>query len=59
MKMQKLIAALCLISLILAIAPAAGETVDLGPAKISMDLGSMGSHTIEKGNASPFYTNRW
>jgi hypothetical protein len=47
MKKLKLIAALCLMISISAIALAAGETVDLGPASISMDLESVGSYAVE------------
>lgn len=43
----RLIAALCLIISISAIALASGETVDLGPASISMDLESIGSYSVE------------
>lgn len=46
--MQKLLTALCLIGLTSSIALAADETVDLGPAKISMNLQGIGSYKIEK-----------
>lgn len=44
----KLFAALCLISLTSAVALAASETVGLGPAKVSLDLSSIGSYKVEK-----------
>lgn len=48
----KLIAALCLISMTLATALAANETVELGPAKISMDLQGLGSYKVVKDSPS-------
>jgi len=36
----------------MAIALANGETIELGPAQISMDLSLLGSYSIEKGDAS-------
>jgi hypothetical protein len=45
--MLRLIAMLCLACMTPAPAMAADETVDLGPVAISLDLGSVGSHTIE------------
>lgn len=47
MNKLRLIAALCLIISISAIALAAGETVDLGPVSISMDLESVGPVAVE------------
>ena len=52
MKMMRLLAAFCLISMTVAIAIAADETIELGPARISMDLSSLGSYSIEKGDLS-------
>jgi len=52
MKKLRLIVALCLIISISAIALAAGETVDLGPASISMDLESVGSYAVEMEDSS-------
>ncbi len=47
MKKLKFIAALCLMISISAVALAAGETLDLGPAIISLDLGSIGLYAVE------------
>lgn len=44
----KLLIALCLIGLTSSIALAATETIDLGPAKVSLDLGGIGSYKVEK-----------
>ncbi len=52
MKTMRLLAAFCLISMTVAIALANGETMELGPAQISMDLSLLGSYSIERGDAS-------
>ena len=52
MKMMRLIAALCLISMTSAIAIATGETINLGPTSISLDLETLGSYYVEKGDPS-------
>ena len=55
MKQSWLLAAFCLICSISAIStasPASGETIDLGPAQISMDLASIGDCTVEKESSS-------
>lgn len=46
MKMQKLLAMLCLIGLTLPIALTAAESVSLGPANVSMDLQGIGTYNI-------------
>jgi hypothetical protein len=46
----KLLAMLCLMNLTSTIALAANEEITLGPAMISMDLGRIGFHTVEKGD---------
>ncbi len=51
MNKLRLIAAVCLIISISAIALAAGETVDLGPASISIDLESVGPGAVEMGES--------
>lgn len=43
----KLIAALCLMISISAVALSDGETLDIGPASISLDLGSIGSYDVD------------
>lgn len=48
MKIRKLLAVLYLIGLTLPIAFTAAESVDLGPANISMDLRGIGSYNVEK-----------
>jgi hypothetical protein len=48
--MMKLIMALCLISITSAITTATGETMNIGPANISLDLGILGSYYVEKGD---------
>jgi hypothetical protein len=52
MKILYPLAAFCLICSISAISLASGETIDLGPAQISMDLKSLGSYSVEKGSPS-------
>lgn len=52
MKILFPLAALCLICSISGISLASGETIDLGPAQISMDLKSLGSYSVEKGSSS-------
>ncbi len=44
----KLLVALCLIGFTSSIALAATETIDLGPAKVSLDLEGIGSYKVEK-----------
>jgi hypothetical protein len=52
MKTMRLLAAFCLISMTAAIATATDETIELGSARISMDLSRLGSYSIEKGDPS-------
>jgi hypothetical protein len=52
MKTMRLLAAFWLVSMTVAIALANGETIELGPAQISMDLSLLESYSIEKGDAS-------
>ncbi len=47
-----LLVAICLLGLATTIALASSDAVDLGPAKLSLDLASAGSYTIEKGESS-------
>jgi hypothetical protein len=47
-----LIAVLCLMSMNWAVAVAASETIELGPARISLELGGQGSFSVEKGDTS-------
>lgn len=47
MNLLRMIAALSLISLISAITVAAGETVDMGPASVSIDLENLGPYSVE------------
>lgn len=54
MKTMRLLAAFCLVSMTMAIALANVETIDLGPAQITMDQSLLGSSSIEKGDASTF-----
>jgi hypothetical protein len=51
METMRLLAAFCLISMT-AGSLANGETIELGPAQISMDQSPLGSYTIEKGDVS-------
>ncbi len=51
MKKLRIVATLCLVIFALAIALAAGETVDLGPARISMDLNGIGSCDVKMGDS--------
>jgi hypothetical protein len=44
------LAALWLICSISAVSLAAGETIDLGPAHVSMDLNSLGSYSVKEGS---------
>jgi hypothetical protein len=55
MKQSWLLAAFCLICSISAsttVSAASGETIDLGPAQISMYLASIGDYTVEKESSS-------
>jgi hypothetical protein len=52
MKILCPLAALCLICSISAIPLASGETIDLGPAQISIDLKNLGSYSVEEGSSS-------
>lgn len=52
MKKSWLLAAFCLICSISAISTASGETIDLGPAQISIDLASIGDYSVEKESSS-------
>ena len=49
MKILKLLAVFCLIGTTFVTALAADETITLGTASISLDLGNIGSYTVEKG----------
>ncbi len=49
-KILKLFAVFCLLSMASATALAADETITLGPARISLDLGNIGSYVVEKGD---------
>jgi hypothetical protein len=51
MKTMRLLAAFCLISMTVA-SLANGETIELGPAQISMDQSLLGSYSVEKGDVS-------
>lgn len=50
MTILKLLAAICLIGMTSLTALAANETIALGPAIISLDLGGIGTYTVEKGD---------
>jgi len=52
MNILRLFIALCLMSLASTVALAASETINFGPASISLDLESIGSYTVEKGAPS-------
>jgi hypothetical protein len=52
MKQQKFAAAICLMGIILSIAPVAGETIEIGPAKVFIDTENIGSYTIVKDDPS-------
>jgi hypothetical protein len=52
MRTLNVLAALCIAGFAATIALASGETVDLGPAKVSLNLSAAGSYTIEKGESS-------
>ena len=52
MMIKILIAVLCLMSTNWAVAVAAGETIELGTARISLELGSLGPFSVEKGDTS-------
>ena len=52
MKMMRLIAALCLLSMTSAIGIATEETIKFGSASISLDLGTLESYYVEKGDPS-------
>lgn len=47
--MKRLLTAICLIGITSAIAIANGETIELGPASVSLDLESLGFYSIETG----------
>jgi len=49
---MRLVAALCLICMTSAIAFASSETINFGPTSISLDLGTLGSYYVEKGDPS-------
>jgi len=49
-KILKLFAVICLMGMTSAAALAADETITLGPARISLDVGSIGSYVVEKGD---------
>ena len=51
MSMQGIIVMFGLIGLISAMGVAAGEDIDMGSATISLDLGSVGSHEVTKGES--------
>ncbi len=57
MKTLNLLVALCLMGLTTTIALASSETVDVGPAKVSLDLAIAGSYTVEKGESSELEHN--
>ncbi len=50
MKILKLLAVFCLIGMTFVTALAKDETITLGSASISLDLGSIGSYAVEKGD---------
>ena len=50
MMIKILIAVLCLMSTNWAVAVAAGETIELGTARISLELGGLGPFSVEKGD---------
>jgi hypothetical protein len=50
LRIFNLIAVVCLMGMTCATALAANETITLGPASISLDLGSIGSYAVEKGD---------
>jgi len=52
MRIKILIAVLCLMSTNWAVAIAADETIELGTARISLDLGSLGPFSVEKGETT-------
>jgi hypothetical protein len=52
MMIRILIAMLCLMSTNWAVAVAADETIELGTARISLELGSLGPFSVEKGDTS-------
>ncbi|VVB69066.1 Uncharacterised protein [uncultured archaeon] len=49
-KILKLFAVICLMSMTSATVLAADETITLGPASISLDLGNIGFYVVEKGD---------
>ncbi len=49
-KILKLFAMFCLTCMTSAAALAADETITLGPGRISLDVGSIGSYVVEKGD---------
>lgn len=51
MRTKVFIAVLCLVSANWAVDIAASETIELGPARISLELGSLGSFSVEVENA--------
>ena len=50
--MKRLLTAICLIGIASTIAIANGETIELGPASVSMDLESLGFYSIETGSVT-------
>lgn len=52
MMIKILIAVLCFVSTNWAVAVAASETIELGPARISLELGDLGSFFVENGDTS-------
>jgi hypothetical protein len=52
MKEVWLLAAFCLIGSISAVSTASGETIDLGPAQISINLASIGTYSVDEGSSS-------
>jgi len=57
MKISNLLVAFCLIGFTTTIALASSEAVELGPAKVSLDLTSAGSYTVETGESSELEHN--
>ena len=57
MKSLNLLVALCLMGLTTTISLASSETVDLGPAKVSLDLASAGAYTVKNGESSELEHN--
>lgn len=51
MRLKILIAVLCLMGMNWAVAIAASEIIELGPARFSLELGNLGYFTVEEGDA--------